>query len=701
MNFRKLLTYFAFGTAAIMPFADAQSPTIVQGNYITNVFGNSNFVLNPNAQTNTANIAVLNATVLRSPTTPLVATSEANVTVTVANGTIAWSTRTFDEGIKNQNCEARFTYRGFQSTSIAQVRQGATVAGANVVAQLTLTPSVTDPRIASINFPCGDLSQPTYFVITDTATLSGINEIGGIYVGLATNQANVAQAEMVGAVRWQGCATPEPGRTGSTAYGNLSGGGACSTKLLFGKATSANEADASITFNNLPPGNYFFQTNTFGYFMAGNITDNARFEIYEDTSGAADGRAYLQPQLTTQNIMTPLPTGWFTFTNTANRTFRIRAAVSNPATTARVSLGFSGDNQQTNFVLYRFPSSSELVVKPETQNTYAGLKGLVSGGSNTNSVTSASWTKLTSSATLTRTPYGKAKVESNNDISITIDNMPVGSYYVTLSGYMIAKANGSGDSTACFFALADTATGGAQIAGVQQNAVGDATKTDQEINAVTLGGIYQNTSVASKTFFLQAYRAAGLGSCYGFSDANRIYTISVIPLDQPSNSALYVQGPVLGAQTGATIPSGYVGELRQARASGCGSNSTMNDGASISITSGIWRVVVNGNLDMGTGTLTDWLIFVSPQAGNVATWRQSYWNDSWWADDLAPTFRKRPIMAPVMYVRYDGTTMYRFEDNVWKDAYVSATGVLYAKFYRTSSIAPTQCYTAIVAERVN
>ena len=29
----------------------------------------------------------------------------------------------------------------------------------------------------------------------------------------------------------------------------------------------------------------------------------------------------------------------------------------------------------------------------------------------------------------------------------------------------------------------------------------------------------------------------------------------------PSNSALYVQGPVLGAQTGASIASGYVGEV--------------------------------------------------------------------------------------------------------------------------------------------
>jgi hypothetical protein len=149
------------------------------------------FVLNPNAQTNVANVTTVTATVARSTTTPLVATSEFTVAIGTANGTATWATRAFDAGMKGQNCEARFSYRGFAATSIVQIKQST-----NVVASLTLTPA-TDPRIASINFPCGDLSAATTFVVTDTAILAGTNEIGGIYVGLATNMANVAQAELV------------------------------------------------------------------------------------------------------------------------------------------------------------------------------------------------------------------------------------------------------------------------------------------------------------------------------------------------------------------------------------------------------------------------------------------------------------------------------------------------------------------------
>jgi hypothetical protein len=37
-------------------------------------------------------------------------------------------------------------------------------------------------------------------------------------------------------------------------------------------------------------------------------------------------------------------------------------------------------------------------------------------------------------------------------------------------------------------------------------------------------------------------------------------SIHIQPLDQPSNSALYVEGPVKAAATGAAIPSGYQGE---------------------------------------------------------------------------------------------------------------------------------------------
>jgi hypothetical protein len=246
MNFRKLLTYLTVSTAAVIPFASAQNPTILQGSYISNVFGNSNFVLNPNAQTNVANVTTVTATVARSTTTPLVATSEFTVAIGTANGTATWATRAFDAGMKNQNCEARFTYRGFQATSKVQIKQST-----NVVAELVLTPSATDPRIASINFPCGDLSAATTFVVTDTAILAGTNEIGGIYVGLATNLGQYNAVE-----NWQSFTvsyiTGQPTNTTTEGFYRRVGDSAQIRYKVIGSLTAALSASNLVW--DLPPG---------------------------------------------------------------------------------------------------------------------------------------------------------------------------------------------------------------------------------------------------------------------------------------------------------------------------------------------------------------------------------------------------------------------------------------------------------------
>ena len=526
MNFRKLLTYLTVGTAAVIPFAGAQNPTILQGSYISNVFGNSNFVLNPNAQTNIANVTTVTATVARSTTTPLVATSEFTVAIGTANGTATWATRAFDAGMKNNNCEARFTYRGFAATSKVHIKQGA-----NTVASLTLTPA-TDPRIASINFPCGDLSNPTTFQVTDTAILAGTNEIGGIYVGLATNMANVAQAETV-------------------VIANV----------------NAQITIPTVTYTNIPYqsesldayGEYNNSTGVFTAKRAGNYFIAASMFWLNSTWGASNIylNVYKNGSLIVENLR-QIPAGISYYVQESSVSISLSvgdtlyvSAYQNDTANRFIA----GNSSFSRLSISRFPSSSELVVTPERQNTFAGLKGVASGP--TNLVTSAAWTKLTSGTTLTRTTFGKAKVETNNDYSITIENMPVGSYYITATGIFGVDSSASGSGTACYFAIADSATGGPQIASMQQQATGDSSLVSQTVLASTMGGVYTNSSVANKTFYLQSYRGGGGGNCYAFSDSNRPLTITVIPLDQPSNSALYVQGPVLGAQTGAAIPAGY------------------------------------------------------------------------------------------------------------------------------------------------
>ena len=593
MNFRKLITYLTMGTAAAMPLAVAQNPTILQGSYISNVFGNSNFIKNPNAQTNIADVTVSNATVTRSTTTPLVATSEFLVTTSTSTGSATWSTRTFDAGMKGQNCEARFTYRGFSvGSTTAQILQGA-----NVVAQLTLTPS-TDPRIASINFPCGDLSSATTFRLQQaTASLTGTNEIGGIYIGLATNMANVAQAEFVGSVTLPGGTNCIPTST-STTYALMTGATNCGTASYTGNLQNFSQDPFGFEIRNLKLGTYQVVVSGSGFGL--NSNGESRFYLQDTTNSISSMQKRLYTAAAGESVFSNETfTLEYTSQPSSTATFRFYALKS-PSGNA----SFYGNATNFRISVYRFPSSSELVVTPERQNVFGGVKLQGSGTSNT--VTSAAWTKFTSVSTLTRTVFGKAKVESNNDHSITIENMPVGSYYISYTGLLGVDQPGSGSTTYCRFALADSATGGWQIAGAQVVSTGDATSVNQEVDGQTIGGIYTNTSVGTRTFFLQGYRTAGAGRCYVYTDVATGSTISVIPLDQPSNSALYVQGPVLGAQTGAAIPAGYAGYTVESTQTGVTAptlSNTWYTSEAVTLTPGVWSCYAGSSFYYYTGAV--------------------------------------------------------------------------------------------------
>lgn len=534
--------------------ATAQNPTILQGNYISNVFGQSNFVKNPNAQTGLGNISNSNATITRSTTTPLVATTEFNWNASVG-GFSTWSLRPLDEGMKNQNCEARFTYRGFTAgTTTAQIRNSGIV-----IAELVLTPSATDPRIASINFPCGDLSLSTNFrLLQSGATLGGINEIGGIYVGLATNQANIAQAEFYGSIQIYGCSSVyQTSGTAGVNWESFSAVTGCSY-VLKGKATAPSTMIPALKFDNLPIGNYKINfTGTLGRVGAAGLTyfrtrtTDGTFVSEAGSVGTGTNEAFYTPSIST-NLQ---------ITNTGAKTIEIQALNNSSAKGIISVTGPLNSYDNITISVYRFPSSSELVVTPETQNVFGGVK--LQGSGYSNFVTSNAWAKFTSASTLTRTVFGKAKVETNNDHSITIENMPVGNYYISYTGLLGVDQPGSGSTTYCRFALADSPTGGWGIAGAQVVSTGDASVSFQENDGQTLTGIYNNTSVGTRTFYLQAKRVAGVGRCYVYSDANTGSTFSVIPIDNNANSALYVQGPVKAAGTGTAIPAGYVGEIKE------------------------------------------------------------------------------------------------------------------------------------------
>jgi hypothetical protein len=558
----KYIVYLA--TLLLFSTAKAQNPTIIKGDYVSNVFGQSNFVLNPNAQTGIGNISSSSATVTRSTTTPLVATTEFNWSAS-AGGFSTWSLRAFDAGMKNQNCEARFTYRGFTAgTTTAQVRNSGIV-----IAELVLTPSATDPRTASINFPCGDLSLSTNFrLLQSGATLGGINEIGGIYVGLATNMANIAQAENVVRVT----------RTGAQTVGSTS---AYSTFVYNTKVFDVyDEFDTSTgVFTAKRSGKYMFNASMlwadaswsaghiFGIgIRKGSVLQCETFKEVEQTQSAYQTAAVtcsVDVQVGEQfNV------GIFQVSGTNKDTYL--------------------NTLQNWFEIYRFPSSSELVVTPETQNVFAAAKW--TGGS----TTSVSTTTRSAITTFTGyTPYGKASSTAPvSSMEMTVANIPPGSYKLKTSLQFVSEVTSVG-TIDCYLEMSDD--GGSTYKILQGNTV--TYQSAQAFSQVYGGSVFLNyTSLqSSKTFKIFVRKAGGAaGNCRAQVDSSNT-NIILEPLDNNSNSALYVQGPVKAAGTGAAIPAGYVGEEKLAYTAPstfttAADTPVVIPSASITLEPGVWDV---------------------------------------------------------------------------------------------------------------
>lgn len=166
--------------AVFLPIAGlSQSVPIVDAGYLTNVQGTSNFVKNPNAQKNVANVTSDDSsTITRSTTTALSATSEFNLTDAGAWSAV-FAARTFDSGMNGRQCEARVTVRGVAGTATLTVLDGTTVIGS-----VDVVPNATTSVVPTVYFPCGAPTTPKLKLSGSTA-VTGTLEFGAAYVGPA------------------------------------------------------------------------------------------------------------------------------------------------------------------------------------------------------------------------------------------------------------------------------------------------------------------------------------------------------------------------------------------------------------------------------------------------------------------------------------------------------------------------------------
>lgn len=564
-----LMTLILFSTAV------AQSPTIVQGSYISNVFGNSNFIKNPNAQSGLTSVTVSSAAVVRSLTTPLMAASEFTITTSSTTGFADWEARAFDVGMKYQICEARFTYRGFSTgTTTAQVISGAST----VIASQVLIPS-TDPRVVSIVFNCGDLSQTTKLRLQQaTANLTGANEIGGIYMGLATNMANVAQAELAGATEYGGCSGQFS--VTSTSFAPQSTVASC-TLNNFGSATTITK-DLSITIPNAKPGFYQIHANILPYSVA--VGNGCYWSIKEDTSGYLSGSTFASPS--TGFGAAPLGASQlsasYNNTTTSTRTWRVVARSSSGACQIDPTVA------SLIISVYRFPTASEQVLTPNITSSWgavvhtSGNQTLHSGSAEPttfSSFNSATWnqpSRLKGKAAVTTT-------NSGNDLGFSVPNLPVGNYEMKISGAINTVTGGSGFTSICNFRVRETTTDSTVIA-YQHN--GESTPGTGTRDYVTSGvGMFTNNSVATRNFIVEASKfhdttATNNSGCEIFTSSsptgasyNTYISFTIQPLDYQLPLPVFIdQTPYTVTAISLTAPVAPYGRFE---ASGAGTTITL------------------------------------------------------------------------------------------------------------------------------
>jgi len=257
------------------------------------------------------------------------------------------------------------------------------------------------------------------------------------------------------------------------------------------------------------------------------------------------------------------------------QTIRIDIAHNSTTKTSSATYGY------TDMQIARLPSSSELVVTPETQNVW----GVIQGNGN-DSVTASSTYVTPSFFTITSTK-GKCEADSTN-MACKIAYLPAGSYRVTATvPYLVQNTTGQ---SSCHVQIADNK--GSGILTTQQIVTGFASNAAN--SGVNVSRTFTYTSAQTNVVFSFQHKKV-LGSACGVytSSVDRYFEITVQPLDNASNSALYVQGPVKAAGTGAAIPAGYVGEKIEATGSSISVSTSATTITSLSLTPGVWSINFN------------------------------------------------------------------------------------------------------------
>jgi hypothetical protein len=293
----------------------------------------------------------------------LVGKKSATFTASASGQSVQSSLYTIPNGLTNQACAASMMYKGGDVGLTFEAVDGS----GNILASQVIQTS-TQAQVISLPFQCPSSGTVGLKIVSGApAALIALDQM---FLGQNTLIA-ISQANYYGGVIIQNNCN-YLGNVSSGTYSPLSDSGTCTGSTTVGNVSSFVSSNGNVTFNNLPPGEY--QAKFIGACgRTGSTGNNDVFHITDGTSNGID--ALVGANVTAALGMPCILERHFSYQVAGNHTFSFLASSTN---TSPESVSFGAPYEGGEFFsLYRFPSQSEIAVRPETINWT--VEGQISG----------------------------------------------------------------------------------------------------------------------------------------------------------------------------------------------------------------------------------------------------------------------------------------------------------------------------------
>jgi hypothetical protein len=438
-------------------------------------------------------------------------------------------------------------------------------------------------------------ANANFYVSTTSAGVVDF-KIDNAYLGLSQNIGTVAQAAIVGTstlAPTSGCIWS----TASTTFAPIAAQASCGTPVVDGVISqpAGKTPTAPVV---LSQGRYEIEVSNFAIYPSGASTDQAclvRITDGTNTYGYADlGRPANSGAITPLNYLK----GFIDVTSSLSATLQLqmRSGTGN-------GCNLGNDNTAANnspgmrWIIKRFPSQQEQVVRLNNQPVYAG-KTWLNVGVNIASGVAASTTRYNVGGGSLYTTFGSAVNDSSSNIQVST-YMPIGEYEISVTGLMraISPSGAANSGAGCNWDIYDS-TAGATVGGALVTSPDSTVSTNTYNDLSVIKSYVKITTAGTKTYQLRVAKLSGANAsyCQYYADqitSGSLYNASMMirPLNQNVN--VVIPG---------SVTSGSAGQERVERVSFGGT--TIDSSSCTTSPCTIWRGsgAVSSVTRSGTGT---------------------------------------------------------------------------------------------------